>query len=64
MDPGLDPVAAAGTLRNAFATGLNKSQLPVTGVTRNNMAVLELADGAEPILDYFRGIGPPPPVTP
>lgn len=64
MDPGLDPVAAAGTLRKAFATGLNKYQLPVTGVTRNDMAVLELADGAEPILDYFRGIGPPPPVAP
>ncbi len=28
------------------------------------MAVLVLADGAEPILDYFRGVGPPPPVTP
>jgi LCP family protein required for cell wall assembly len=63
MDPGLDPVAAAGTLRKAFATGLNKYQLPVTGVTRNDMAVLELAEGAEPILDYFRGIGPPPPVV-
>lgn len=64
MDPGLDPVAAAGTLRKAFATGLNKYQLPVTGVTKNDMAVLELADGAEPILDYFRGVGPPPPVAP
>jgi LCP family protein required for cell wall assembly len=61
MDPGLDPIAAAGTLRKAFTTGLNKYQLPVTGVTKNDMAVLELADGAEPILDYFRGIGPPPP---
>jgi LCP family protein required for cell wall assembly len=64
MDPGLDPIAAAGTLRKAFSTGLNKYQLPVVGVTRNGNAVLLLGDGAEPILDYFRGVGPPPPVAP
>ena len=64
MDPGLDPVAAAGTLRKAFSAGLNKYQLPVIGVTKNGNAVLVLDDGAEPILDYFRGIGPPPPVEP
>jgi LCP family protein required for cell wall assembly len=63
MDPALDPVAAAGTLRKAFATGLAKYQLPVVGVTRSGNAVLLLDDGAEPILDYFRGVGPPPPVT-
>lgn len=61
MDPGLDPIAAAGTLRKAFSTGLITYQLPVVGVTKNGNAVLELVDGAEPILDYFRGIGPPPP---
>jgi LCP family protein required for cell wall assembly len=64
MDAGLDPVAAAGTLREAFANGLNKYQLPVEGVTKGDQAVLLLTDEAEPILDYFRGIGPPPPVTP
>ena len=64
MDPGLDPVAAAGTLRKAFSAGLNKYQLPVVGVTKDGNAVLLLDDGAEPILDYFRGIGPPPPVVP
>ena len=64
MDPGLDPVGAAGTLRKAFSTGLNKYQLPVVGVTKNGNAVLVLGDGAEPILDYFRGVGPPPPVGP
>ncbi len=62
MDPGLDPVGAAGTLRKAFSTGLNKYQLPVSGVTKNGNAVLVLDPGAEPILDYFRGLGPPPPV--
>jgi LCP family protein required for cell wall assembly len=64
MDAGLDPVAAAGTLRKAFATGLNKYQLPVEGTTKGDQAVLVLTPGAEPILDYFRGIGPPPPVAP
>ena len=63
MDPGLDPVKAAGTLRKAFSTGVSKYQLPVTGVTKDGNAVLVLADGAEPILDYFRGVGPPPPVV-
>jgi LCP family protein required for cell wall assembly len=60
MDPGLDPVGAAGTLRKAFSTGLNKYQLPVSGVTREGNAVLVLEPAAEPILDYFRGVGPPP----
>jgi hypothetical protein len=36
----------------------------VVGVTKNGNAVLVLGDGAEPILDYFRGVGPPPPVGP
>lgn len=62
MDPGLDPVGAAGTLRKAFSTGVNKYQLPVIGVEKDGNAVLELDEGANPILDYFRGIGPPPPV--
>jgi LCP family protein required for cell wall assembly len=64
MDPGLDPVAAAGMLRKAFGTGLSKYQLPVIGVDRNGASVLLLDDGAEPILNYFRGLGPPPPVEP
>ncbi len=64
MDPGLDLVGAAGTLRKAFSTGLNKYQLPVSGVTRNGNAVLVLDPGAEPILNYFRGLTPPPPVEP
>jgi LCP family protein required for cell wall assembly len=63
MDPGLDPIAAAGTLRKAFSTGLVKYQLPVEGVTRDGNAVLELGDGAQPILDYFRGIAPAPPAS-
>jgi LCP family protein required for cell wall assembly len=63
MDPTLDPINAAGTLRKAFSTGLAKYQLPVVGVERNGNAVLVLGDGAEVILDYFRGTGPQPPPT-
>ncbi len=63
MDPGLDPVKAAGTLRKAFSAGVSKYQLPVVGVERSGNAVLELGEGAEPILDYFRGVGPPPPIA-
>jgi hypothetical protein len=32
-------------------------------VTRNGNAVLVLDPAAEPILAYFRGVGPPPPVA-
>jgi LCP family protein required for cell wall assembly len=64
MDPGLDPIGAAGTLRKAFSTGLSKYQLPVVGVERDGNAVLLLGEGSESILDYFRGVGPPPPVEP
>lgn len=65
VDPGLDLLAAAGTLRKAFSTSLTTYQLPVVGVTRNGNAVLDLAEGADVILDYFRGIGPlPPPPVP
>ena len=62
MDPGLDPVAAAGTLSKAFSAGVNKYQLPVVGATKDGNAVLLVGDGAGPILDYFRGVGPAPPV--
>jgi LCP family protein required for cell wall assembly len=64
MDAGLDPVTAANTLRKAFGVGLNKYQLPVIGVDRDGASVLLLDDGAEPILNYFRGVGPPPPTLP
>lgn len=62
VDPGLDVIDSAGTLRKAFSSGLTTYQLPVVGVDRNGNSVLVLGDGAEPILDYFRGIGPLPPV--
>ena len=61
LDPNLDPLAAAGTLRKAFSSGFHTYQLPVEGTTIDGNSVLLLNDDAEPILDYFRGLGPPPP---
>jgi LCP family protein required for cell wall assembly len=60
IDNGLDPVAAAGTLRKAFSTGLATYQLDVRGETINDKAILLLNDSSQPILDYFRGLGPLP----
>ncbi len=61
LDNGLDPLEAAGTLRKAFDTGFTTYQLPVVGETIDGNAVLLLGDGADEILDYFRGVGPLPP---
>ncbi|MFT4866676.1 MAG: LCP family protein required for cell wall assembly [Ilumatobacter sp.] len=60
IDNGLDPIAAAGTLRKAFSTGLVTYQLDVRGETFNGKSILLLNDSSQPILDYFRGIGPLP----
>jgi LCP family protein required for cell wall assembly len=60
IDNGLDPIAAAGTLRKAFSTGLVTYQLDVRGETFNDKAILRLNDASKPILDYFRGLGPLP----
>lgn len=63
IDAGLDPIAAAGTLRKAFATEVATYQLDVRGENFNGKSILRLNDSSKPILDYFRGIGPSPVVT-
>jgi LCP family protein required for cell wall assembly len=60
VDPGLDPFRAAESLRRAAEADLATYTLPVVGVTIDGNAVLELDEGADTILDYFRGIGPAP----
>ena len=61
LDPNLDPLGAAGTLRKAFGSGLTTYQLPVDGAMINGNSVLLLREAeAQPILDYFRGVGPLP----
>jgi len=63
IDRALDPIEAAGALREAAAIGLSTYSLPVVGLEIDDKSVLELADGAEPILDYFRGVGEAPATT-
>ena len=67
LDPNLDPLSAAGTLRKAFGAGLTTYTLPSEVATIDGKSVLTLVDGerAQAILDYFRGTGPlPPPEQP
>lgn len=63
IDENVDPVDAANALRAAAEEGLSTYTLPVVGVEREGQSALELDEGAEPILDYFRGVAPPPPTT-
>ncbi|WP_420453090.1 LCP family protein [Ilumatobacter sp.] len=65
LDPNLDPLGAAGTLRKAFSTGLTTYTLPSQNASIDGKSVLTLVDGPETqaILDYFRGAGPLPPVA-
>jgi LCP family protein required for cell wall assembly len=63
IDEDVDPVDAANALRGAAEEGLATYTLPVEGVEHEGQAALELADGAEPILNYFRGLAPQPPPT-
>ena len=37
--------------------------VPVDGVMIGDQSALELAEGADEVLDYFRGVGPLPTVT-
>ena len=64
IDEDTDPVTAAAALRAAASTGLQTYALPVVGVERDGQSALELDDGADAILDYFRGVGPQPVTEP
>ncbi len=65
LDPNLDPIAAAGTLRKAFGSGLTTYTLQSEGATIDGNSVLLLLDTPEntEVLNYFRGIGPIPSTT-
>jgi LCP family protein required for cell wall assembly len=60
LDDELDLLAAASSLRGAVQDGLETWSLPVRGDTIDGMSVLQLADGSQAVLDYFRGVGPVP----
>ncbi|MEI8240636.1 MAG: LCP family protein, partial [Actinomycetota bacterium] len=60
IDEALNPIDAAASLRSAVDSGLISYSLPVLNRTIDGNAVLELGSGADVVLAYFRGIGPPP----
>ncbi|MFZ9630271.1 MAG: LCP family protein [Ilumatobacteraceae bacterium] len=60
IDPSLDPLVAAGTLRPALLGGLGSITLPVVPVTVDGEAVLERDDRADALGAWFRGDGPRP----
>lgn len=60
IDGELDPIDAAATLRTAVGSGLATYAIPVEPRTVGDAAVLVLGDGADAVLDYFRGVGPAP----
>jgi len=66
LDPNLDPLGAAGTLRKAFGTGLATYTLPSENASIDGNSVLLMVDGpeAQGILNYFRGVGPLPAAPP
>lgn len=67
VDANLDPIKAAAAMREAAAVGLVTFSLPVDFAEHGDQDALDLReDEAQPILDYFRGVGPqpPPPTTP
>jgi LCP family protein required for cell wall assembly len=61
VDESLNPLDAAASLRSAVDSGLKAYALPVLNRTIEGNAVLELGPGADAVLAYFRGVGPPPP---
>ena len=60
IDERLDPIQAGEALRQAAEEGLRTYRLPVVDDTVGDAAILRLGDGAEEVLAYFRGEGPPP----
>jgi LCP family protein required for cell wall assembly len=64
IDEELDPIQAGSTLRTAVGAGLQSVSLPVEGATIDGNSVLLLGDGADAVLDYFRGTSDVPPPTP
>jgi LCP family protein required for cell wall assembly len=64
VDSALDPLGAVDKLRSAVGGGIVTYSLPVVGKTVNGNAVLLPGEGADALLDYFRGVTDTPPPTP
>ena len=63
IDASVDPIKAGEALRRAAAEKLDTYTLPVFGDEIDGNAILRLGDGADLVLDYFRGVGPAPAPT-
>jgi LCP family protein required for cell wall assembly len=60
LDDEVDVLSTAATMRTAVQKGLDPYSLPVRGDTIDGNAVLQLADGSDAVLAFFRGDGPAP----
>ena len=60
LDDQVNFVEAGEAMFAAAQDGMQTFTVPVNGVTIGDQSALELADGADEILDYFRGTGPLP----
>lgn len=63
VDDGANVIDSANALRAAANAGLTTYTLPVEDEFFGDQQALELTDDAQPILDFFSGVGPPPPST-
>jgi len=63
VDADLDPLQAVDRLRSAVGGGIVTYSLPVVGKTIKGNAVLIPGEGADAVLDYFRGVSDTPPAT-
>ena len=60
LDAEVNLVEAGEAMIAAAQDGMQTFTVPVNGVVIGDQSALELADGADEILDYFRGTGPLP----
>ena len=60
IDEELDPVSAAGSLRQAVGGGLASYTVPVADAEVEGNAVLVMIDSSGPVMAWFRGEGPRP----
>jgi LCP family protein required for cell wall assembly len=63
LDANVDVLEAGEAMFAAAEEGLQTYVLPVEELTIGDQSALQLSDGAEQILDYFRGLGPLPVVA-
>jgi LCP family protein required for cell wall assembly len=60
VDDGANVVESANALRAAADAGLTTFSLPVEFIQVGDQSAVALEEDAEPILDFFRGVGPVP----